>query len=73
MKAHEGRIHGVMMGVGAGFNFHAGNIKRAPIWIQKIGLEWLYRLFQDQGRLFKRYVVTNTKFIMYLLLERLSK
>nr|WP_292203411.1 WecB/TagA/CpsF family glycosyltransferase [Butyrivibrio sp.] len=73
MKAHEGRIHGVMMGVGAGFNFHAGNIKRAPIWIQKIGLEWLYRLFQDPGRLFKRYVVTNTKFIMYLLLERLSK
>lgn len=72
MKAHEGRIDGVMMGVGAGFNFHAGNIKRAPVWIQKIGFEWFYRLFQDPVRLFKRYFVTNTKFIIYLFLERLS-
>ncbi len=71
MKAHEGRINGVMMGVGAGFNFHAGNIKRAPVWIQKIGLEWLYRLFQDPGRLFKRYFVTNTKFFWYLTMDKL--
>jgi exopolysaccharide biosynthesis WecB/TagA/CpsF family protein len=69
MNAHEGRIHGVMMGVGAGFNFHAGNIKRAPVWMQRIGLEWLFRLFQDPKRLFKRYFVTNTKFFWYLLMR----
>jgi exopolysaccharide biosynthesis WecB/TagA/CpsF family protein len=66
MKAHEGRINGVMMGVGAGFDFHAGTIKRAPVWIQKVGLEWLYRLFQDPKRLFNRYFVTNIKFFWYL-------
>ena len=63
MNAHKGRVNGVMLGVGAGFDFHAGTIKRAPVLIQKIGLEWLYRLFQDPKRLFKRYFVTNTRFI----------
>lgn len=70
MNAHKGEISGVMMGVGAGFDFHAGTIKRAPKWIQKIGLEWLFRLFQDPGRLFKRYFVTNGKFIWYLLTRK---
>jgi len=73
MLAHKDRINGVMMGVGAGFDFHAGTIKRAPRWIQKIGFEWLYRLFQDPERLFKRYVVTNTKFICYLIKDSLRK
>ena len=73
MKAHEGKVNGVMMGVGAGFDFHAGTIKRAPEWIQKIGLEWLYRLFQDPKRLIKRYVVTNLKFVWYIGLEMLTK
>ncbi|WP_022760281.1 MULTISPECIES: WecB/TagA/CpsF family glycosyltransferase [unclassified Butyrivibrio] len=63
MAAHEGKIHGVMLGVGAGFNFFAGNIKRAPRWVRKIGMEWLYRLFQDPKRLFKRYFESNIKFI----------
>jgi exopolysaccharide biosynthesis WecB/TagA/CpsF family protein len=67
MNAHKDAVHGVMMGVGAGFDFHAGTVDRAPMWIQKIGLEWLYRLFQDPGRLFKRYFVTNIKFIWYRL------
>ena len=71
MNAHKGKVNGVMMGVGAGFDFHAGTIKRAPSWVQKIGFEWLYRLFQDPGRLFKRYVVTNTKFMWYLLTDKL--
>ncbi|WP_242856550.1 WecB/TagA/CpsF family glycosyltransferase [Butyrivibrio sp. AE2032] len=70
MNAHKGKINGVMMGVGAGFDFHAGTIKRAPAWIQKIGFEWLYRLFQDPGRLLKRYVVTNAKFFWYLVTSR---
>ena len=65
MAAHKDKINGVMLGVGAGFDFHAGTIDRAPKLIQGIGLEWLYRLFQNPRRLFKRYLVTNTKFILY--------
>ena len=72
MRAHEGKVNGVMMGVGAGFDFHAGTIKRAPKWVQKIGMEWFYRLLQDPGRLFKRYLVTNSKFIWYLFLDRIK-
>ena len=63
MAAHEGMLSGVMLGVGAGFNFFAGNIKRAPVWVRKIGMEWLFRLFQDPKRLFKRYLESNVKFI----------
>ena len=70
MQAHKGLIHGVMMGVGAGFDFHAGTIKRAPKWIQNFGLEWLYRLFQDPGRLVKRYFVTNGKYMYYMFWEK---
>ncbi|WP_242826143.1 WecB/TagA/CpsF family glycosyltransferase [Butyrivibrio sp. VCB2006] len=70
MQAHKGQVKGVMMGVGAGFDFHAGTIKRAPKWIQNIGFEWLYRLFQDPGRLVKRYVVTNAKYMFYMFLEK---
>ena len=54
---------GLMVGVGAAFDYYAGNIKRAPGWMQKTNLEWLYRLMQDPKRLWKRYFVTNSKFI----------
>ena len=67
MYDHKDKLNGLMFGVGAGFDFHAGTVKRAPILIQKVGLEWLYRLLQDPKRLFKRYVVTNTKFLVYTL------
>lgn len=67
MNAHKDRINAVMMGVGAGFDFHAGTIQRAPIWLRKIGLEWLYRLIKDPVRLYKRYIVTNIKFMWYLI------
>lgn len=67
MYAHRDKLCGVMLGVGAGFDFHAGTVKRAPVWMQKCGLEWLYRLTQDPKRLFKRYVVTNTKFLWLIL------
>lgn len=63
MAAHQGVIDGFMVGVGAGFDYFAGNIERAPEWMQKCNLEWVYRLIQDPKRLFKRYLVTNTKFI----------
>jgi len=63
MAAHQGKVKGFMVGVGAAFDYLAGNIQRAPQWMQKCNLEWLYRLLQDPKRLFKRYCVTNTKFI----------
>ena len=63
MAAHQGKIKGFMVGVGAAFDYEAGNIDRAPIWMQKCNLEWLYRFLQEPKRLFKRYFYTNTKFI----------
>ena len=63
MAVHQGKIDGLMIGVGAGFDYYAENIKRAPEWMQKSNLEWLYRLIQDPKRLFKRYLYTNIKFI----------
>ena len=64
MAAHRGRINAVMIGVGAAFDYHAGTIKRAPKWIQDAGFEWLYRLLSEPRRLWKRYLVTNTLFII---------
>lgn len=63
MAEHQGKINGFMVGVGAAFDYLAGNIERAPMWMQKCNLEWLYRLMQEPKRLFKRYFYTNTKFI----------
>ncbi len=63
MAAHQGKIKGLMVGVGAAFDYYAGNIRRAPMWMQKANLEWLYRLLQDPKRLFKRYFLTNSQFI----------
>ncbi len=63
MAAHQGKVKGFMVGVGAGFDYLAGNIKRAPIWMQKNNLEWLFRLLQEPKRLFYRYWYTNTRFL----------
>ena len=65
MAAHENRVRALMLGVGAAFDYEAGNIRRAPAWMQHCTLEWLYRLMQDPKRLFKRYFVTNTKFLWW--------
>jgi len=64
MADHRGRIQAVMVGVGAAFDYHAGVIKRAPLWWQRHGLEWLYRLGSEPRRLFARYLVTNSLFIV---------
>ncbi len=69
MLAHKGQFRGVMMGVGAAFDFHAGTIKRAPKWMQMLSLEWFYRLLQDPARLFKRYLITNIRFLWLLLVD----
>lgn len=70
MAIHQGEIKGFMVGVGAGFDYFAGNIKRAPIWMQKNNLEWFYRLIQDPRRLFGRYWHTNIKFIWNIYLNK---
>ncbi len=64
MAQQRGRIQAVMVGVGAAFDYHAGTVARAPLWAQRNGLEWLFRLLADPRRLFKRYMVTNTLFIL---------
>lgn len=69
MAAHQEKVKGFMVGVGAGFDYLAGNIERAPQWMQRCNLEWLYRLIQDPKRLFKRYLVTNTKFIWHAVIR----
>ena len=67
MYAHRDQVTGLMIGVGAGFDYFAGNIKRAPLWMQRCSLEWVYRLLQEPRRLFKRYLFTNTKFLWLVL------
>ncbi|MCA9245770.1 MAG: WecB/TagA/CpsF family glycosyltransferase [Planctomycetales bacterium] len=70
---HQGLIQGVQVCVGAAFDFHAGNKKTAPAWMQRHGLEWLFRLIQEPGRLWKRYLFTNSLFVIKLsaaLLQR---
>lgn len=76
MAQHRGRIHGVMLGVGAAFDYHAGTIQRAPAWMQKTGLEWFHRLCSEPRRLAHRYTNTNSIFLyrtfMHMLMRRRS-
>ena len=60
-----------MMVVGAAFDFHAGVVKQAPSWMQRAGLEWLFRFMQEPRRLFKRYFFTNSYFIFLFLKHKL--
>jgi len=65
----KGKVNGVMTGVGGAFNILAGRVSDAPMWMQNAGLEWLYRLCKEPKRLFKRYLVTNSKFLWCCLWE----
>lgn len=60
----------VYFGVGAAFAFHSGAVQRAPLWMQRNGLEWLYRIYKEPRRLFARYVKHNTLFLYYLITKR---
>jgi N-acetylglucosaminyldiphosphoundecaprenol N-acetyl-beta-D-mannosaminyltransferase len=64
---HAPHLKPISIGVGAAFDFHAGTKKRPPLWVQKSGLEWLYRLISEPKRLWKRYLVSNTKFLQLSL------
>ncbi|RDK88525.1 N-acetylglucosaminyldiphosphoundecaprenol N-acetyl-beta-D-mannosaminyltransferase [Marinirhabdus gelatinilytica] len=62
-----------VMGVGGSFDVVSGLTKRAPVWMQDAGLEWFYRFLQEPKRMWKRYLVGNSKFIWLVLKEKLKK
>jgi N-acetylglucosaminyldiphosphoundecaprenol N-acetyl-beta-D-mannosaminyltransferase len=71
MAAHLGRVNAsVLVGVGAAFDMHAGQRRQAPKWMQRSGLEWLFRLLSEPRRLWKRYVVNNPRFLVAVLRRR---
>lgn len=72
MAAHRGRVNAVMVGVGAAFDYHAGTLKRAPHWMRGAGLEWLHRLISEPRRLWRRYLLTNTLFVLGAARQLLS-
>lgn len=67
---NKGIIKGITVGVGGAFNVISGIIPEAPKWVQDLSLEWFFRLMQEPKRLIKRYAVTNTKFIYYLITKK---
>ncbi|OZI08564.1 glycosyltransferase [Siphonobacter sp. BAB-5385] len=69
MASMHGKINASMIGIGGALPVFVGMQKRAPVWMQKTSLEWLYRLGQEPKRLFKRYFVTNTTMILLLIKE----
>jgi N-acetylglucosaminyldiphosphoundecaprenol N-acetyl-beta-D-mannosaminyltransferase len=72
MHAHRGTLGvPVMLGVGAAFDMHTGRLQRAPAWVQRIGLEWSYRLIVEPRRLWKRYLVVIPRAVCNVLLEML--
>lgn len=69
MYEHRGRVGGLMIGVGAAFDFIAGTVKRAPMWMQKLCLEWVFRIMQNPRRMLPRYLNTNFAFLYYVYKE----
>lgn len=67
MAINKDKVNAVMLGVGAVFDFIAGTKKHAPRWMQYLGLEWLFRLFSEPRRLWKRYLKQNPRFIWYFV------
>ena len=70
MANHSHKINAVLLGVGGAFPVFANLTGRAPLMLQNVGLEWLYRLVQEPKRLFGRYFRTNTKFLFLVVRER---
>ncbi|MCL4275873.1 MAG: WecB/TagA/CpsF family glycosyltransferase [Anaerolineales bacterium] len=72
MAEHRGKVHAVMLGVGAAFDFHSGLKLQAPSWMQRLGLEWLFRLLTEPRRLWKRYLYHNSRFIFLAIADLLG-
>lgn len=74
MWHHEKKIHGtVMLGVGAGFNFFAGTLEKAPKWMEKASLEWLFRLIKEPRRLWRRYIWGGVKYLYYSIINMIKR
>ena len=66
-------VSATLIGVGAAFDFNSGAVKRAPIWMQRSGLEWLYRLMSEPRRLWRRYLINIPRFVFLLVAEWVSR
>ena len=66
MYEHRNKVNGLMIGVGAAFDFIAGTTKRAPMWMQKLCLEWVFRIMQNPRKMIPRYLNTNFSFLYYV-------
>lgn len=74
MFEHKDKIDSsLMVGVGGAFSIYAGMVERAPSWFQDHGLEWFYRFLKEPGRLWKRYLITNSVFLWYLFRENVRE
>lgn len=69
MAAHRGRLRAVLLGVGAAFDFYAKNLRESPVWMSRLGLEWLFRLTQEPRRLWRRYLILNPRFVWLASLQ----
>lgn len=69
MARQQGKLQAVMIGVGAAFSFHSGEISQAPRWVMKMGFEWLYRLIKEPTRLWRRYLINNPLFLILFTIQ----
>lgn len=69
MARHQGQLPAVMIGVGAAFAFHSGEVSQAPRWMMRLGLEWLYRFSREPRRLWQRYLINNPAFVLLFGLQ----
>jgi N-acetylglucosaminyldiphosphoundecaprenol N-acetyl-beta-D-mannosaminyltransferase len=72
MASVTDRLDAVLLGVGAAFDFHAGTVREAPRWMMAAGLEWLHRLVSEPGRLWRRYLKHNPRFLVQLARQLLG-
>lgn len=72
MSQHQSQISAVMLGVGAAFDFHSGRVKQAPVYLQNIGMEWMFRLVMEPRRLWKRYFKHNPRFLIFFAWQWLT-
>ena len=73
MAAHREKLKAVMLGVGASFDFFAGNVRESPEWMGRLGLEWAFRLTQEPRRLWRRYLILNPRFTLLAARQLISK
>ena len=72
MAEHRGKVNAVMIGVGAAFDFHSGLKPQAPMWMQAVGLEWMFRLANEPRRLWRRYLYHNPRFMVLAIADLLG-